>query len=862
MKCKNELEANSSENKSASVAQDTQVYPRWFCEQRHWVEDPLHSDSAVYNFPLSLRIEGRLDHQALHRTLNEIVRRHEILRSVFLVVDGELLQSIAPPAPLELPTIDLSHLPKEQAAARAFDIAKQETIKPFDFGGKPILRATLLRIGQQDHILALVTNHLVFDDWSVGVFTREFVILYQCHSSDQPSPLPEITFQYSDFLRWQKKTLQGQALNSRLAFWRRQSAGADDFHHLSTDHPRPAVRTTHGGWESLAIASQLAIGLRLLGQREGVTLFMTLLAAFQALLYRYSGNGDIGVGTCAANRTHVEVEGLIGRFGNDLVLRTHVSDDPNFRELLKRVRRTALEGFAYQDLPFGQLVDKLVPVRDRSRNPIFQVMFILRDAPKDALSIPGLKLSWLPLDLGTTKYDVSVWVDIKEGVEIGFEYNRDLFEPATIQRLAESYRTILETVVADPNLSLSTLSISPKVSQTIQPEVVPEEVSYLEPRNPLETQLVRLWGSVFQGRVIGIRDNFFELGGGSLIAAQLCRRIERALDTKLSIAAIFEAPTIEELALVLNSSDSAERPIKVVPLQRRGSRPPFFCVCIFVGSGPIFLPLTRYLGNDQPFLGLIPSEVLSHHLSPPYRLVDVAQQIVATIRKQQPHGPYFLGGFCGDGVLAFETARLLRTEGQEVSFLALFEAQTRDHQKQFTTKGRQIVSIAGRFTLRQLRRHAGNLWQADWEKARRYLFSRSRELIREFKDILWQASIDWNIWLHRGILRNMRQILFVAEKGYVPRLYDGDVALFRCTDYRQSASQDLYGGWQASVSGSLKLHQIQGDHLGILDEPNVKTLAQILSQCLQEAQERGQGSRSESTYTSDRQEAGAITGPA
>jgi thioesterase domain-containing protein len=374
-------------------------------------------------------------------------------------------------------------------------------------------------------------------------------------------------------------------------------------------------------------------------------------------------------------------------------------------------------------------------------------------------------------------------------------------------------------------------------SHEMENEIGQHHQNYLGARTPTEKRLVELWEEALAQRPIGIRDNFFDLGGCSVTAVQLCRSVERSFDKKLEVGAIFEAPTIEQLAQVVGAEEIAERTISIVPLQPSGARPCFFCICLFVGSGPVFLPLTRYLGNDQPFYGLLPSETAAAKLSPPYFLTDVAQEIVHAIQKKQPQGPYLLGGFCADGVLAYETARLLRTQGEEVIFLALFEAQTREKQKEFRRIRTQLYSVIQRFSLPQVKRHFASLWRVGLSGSRNYLVKRVRELISDLNSIVWQARINRKRRRQSGKLQDIREILFVAERAYEPPRYEGNVAVFRCTDYRSSAGDDnRCGGWDKVVDGSLTVHEVPGDHLGILDEPNVQVLAHKLSDCLQSAQ--------------------------
>jgi len=819
-----------------SLPSRARVYPRWFCSQQDWVSDPVHSGCTTYNFPFHLRIRGPLNYSSLRDTIAEIIRRQEMFRSTFSASGGELLWWVSDPAILEIPQTDLRNLPQPQALVRAAEIATEVTLTPFNFSSGLLLRTHLIRISEQDHILLLVSHHLVFDDWSVGVFYKEFTSLYQALGAGEREPLSETLFQYSQFLDLQDRQWKGSSLARRVSFWRKQLDRAGDFHHLAKDKLRHSRPGTQGGtWTSASIPHELATRIRTLGQQNGVTLFMVLLAGFQVLLHRVSGDTDIGVGTCAANRARLEIQPLIGRFGNDLVLRTNFSDNPTFRELLARTRRICLEGFSYQDLPFATLVEELGINRDPNRNPMFQVMFILRDAEKGGLEIPGLEIEHFNPTLETTKYDLSVWLDMGHGIEVGFEYNQQLFHKHEIEFMQKSYRAILESMVVNPDARVAEFSIEApgKLDQISQFHSTIAE--HAPPRTPIEQQLCEIWASLLKIDAVGIKDNFFEFGGGSLVAAQLCQQVERVFGRTLSLAAMLEGPTVEQLAKLVVDETQADTPVRIVPLQPRGSNPPFLCVCMFVGSGPIFLPLTSYLGDDQPFLGIVPENRLATKLPLPYNLSDVAQHIVRAIRVHQPHGPYFLGGFCGDGVVAFEAARLLREEGKEVALLALFEAQTSALQKEFQGKRAQLRSIGERFALRQIWRHLGRLAGTGLKSAPKYLLQRVRDLNRDLKDICWQTAIDWNLRLHRR-LTDLKQVLFMAESNYCPKPYDGNVVVFRCKDYRMRSNEDRYGGWRQVVTGSIQLREIEGDHLGILNEPNVKSLARMLSECLQDAQ--------------------------
>ncbi|RMF30995.1 MAG: non-ribosomal peptide synthetase, partial [Chloroflexi bacterium] len=389
--------------------------PLSFAQQRLWFLDQLEPGNLLYNLPLAVRLSGRLDVEALERSLSEIVRRHEVLRTTFASVGGKPRQVIAPPKPLPLPLVDLTGLPEARREAEVQRLAQEEARRPFDLAHGPLLRVQLLKLDDEEHVVLVTMHHIVSDGWSMGVFVREIAALYAAFAAGEPSPLPELPIQYADFAAWQRKWLQGETLEKQLAYWKEQLSGSPPVLELPTDRPRPSVQTSRGASFAFALPQDLSQAIQALSQEEGVTLFMTLLAAFQTLLYRYTGQEDICVGTPIANRNRPEIEGLIGFFVNTLVLRTDLSGNPRFTELLKRVREVALGAYAHQDLPFEMLVEALQPQRDMSHSPLFQVMFVLQNVPLEALELPDLTLRPVDVDRGTATFDLTL--SMAEGPE-------------------------------------------------------------------------------------------------------------------------------------------------------------------------------------------------------------------------------------------------------------------------------------------------------------------------------------------------------------------------------------------------------------------------------------------------------------
>jgi non-ribosomal peptide synthetase component F len=377
-------------------------------QERLWFLDQLAPGSPLYNIPAAVRFSGALDVAALSRSWSEIVRRHEVLRTGFATLAGHPLQVVAPVSPRPLPVVDLGGLEPARRDEAARALAAEEAWRSFDLQRGFLARMVLLRLGAEDHVVLLTLHHIVSDGWSVGVFLREFVALYEAFRAGGSSPLPELPIQYKDFARWQRRWLTGERLLAEVEHWRLRLAGAPPEIELPTDRPRPAVQSFRGGMEGLpALPRSLGEELEALAVRRGVTLFQILLAAFGTLLMRHSRQSDILLGTAMANRNRPEVEGLIGFFVNTLVLRLDLGGDPPFRDLLERVREVTLDAYAHQDLPFEKLVEALHPERSLSRSPIFQAAFDLQNlAAGQDIELPGLRLSSVELDSRTSKFDL------------------------------------------------------------------------------------------------------------------------------------------------------------------------------------------------------------------------------------------------------------------------------------------------------------------------------------------------------------------------------------------------------------------------------------------------------------------------
>ncbi|MDZ8108273.1 MAG: amino acid adenylation domain-containing protein [Nostoc sp. DedQUE12a] len=443
--------------------------PLSFAQKRLWFLDQLIPNNPFYNIPLALNLTGSLNQAALDQTFNEIVRRHEALRTTFVIQSGQPVQVINPTLKIPLPVIDLRQLPQAEREIQARQLTTQQAQSSFNLSTDLLLRIKLLRLDETQYILLLTIHHIVSDGWSIGVLMQEIAALYTAFANNQPSPLPTLTIQYADFAHWQRQWLQGEVLEKQLSYWQKQLDGISMLN-LPTDRSRPAVQTYQGARQTLQLSKSLSKALLTLGQQEGVTIFITLLAAFQVLLYRYTQQEDIAIGSPIANRNRSEIEQLIGFFVNSLVLRTDLSGNPTFRELLSRVKEVALGAYAHQDLPFEKLVEELHPERNLNQNPLFQVVFALQNAPTSALELPSLTLSPLPFETETTRFDLEfhlwepntqngLWADSSEGISGFVIYSTDLFDEATITRMLEHFQTLLLGIVANPEQRIAQLPL-------------------------------------------------------------------------------------------------------------------------------------------------------------------------------------------------------------------------------------------------------------------------------------------------------------------------------------------------------------------------------------------------------------------
>jgi pristinamycin I synthase 3 and 4 len=441
-----QLSLSSSEAPGAGPS----LFPLSCQQEQLWFLDQFQPGSDFYNVPLALRLKGDLDVSTLERSLQEVVRRHEILRTCFVMGEHEEPKQkvVGERLDVRLPVVDLRELEAGEREEQAKKVVTEEGSKPFDLSRAPLLRGMLVRMEEREHVLALTLHHITCDDWSLGVLMEELEDLYEAYGQGEESPLPELEMQYGEYAREQREGLRGGKFQQQMEYWKGQLEGMPHVLELPADHVRQAQQSFRGGLQQRSLGSDLLEGLNAVGRGEGATLFMTLLAAFQVLLMRYGGQDDFGVGTSIANRSRTNTHGLIGFFLNMLVIRANLGGEPTFREVLRQVRQTALDGYEHQDLPFQKLVEELAPDRDISRNPVIQVMFTVRRPTRSKFG--PFELGEFEGDIRTSKFDLTMFVEESEQAKIALNYSTDLFEAETIGRMLGHYGRLLKAVVENP----------------------------------------------------------------------------------------------------------------------------------------------------------------------------------------------------------------------------------------------------------------------------------------------------------------------------------------------------------------------------------------------------------------------------
>jgi thioesterase domain-containing protein len=814
----------------------SQPFPLSLAQQRLWFLDQLEPGNPAYNVPFGLRLRGKLNLDALRLSVQEIVRRHEILRTTFRLESANPVQVVAANSVIEIPVVDLTAMPGGDRESGAHQIATAEARIPFDLAAGPLLRLKLIRLGAEEHILVCVMHHIVCDGWSLEIFTRELAALYDHYGSGQSSSLAGLPIQYGDYATWQQKLVAGAFLADQIQYWKQRLAGMAGYLDLPADRVRPPEQTYDGASQTIAVPSKLIRDLTVLGRTRQATLFMVMLAAFKVLLHSYSSAQDILVGVSVAGRNRVELEDLIGFFVNTIVLRTTLSGDPQFSDLLLEIREVTLGAFAHVDVPFEKLVEELNPPRTLSYNPLFQVMFSAIKAGRFPQFGDVVAGSYVVTN-GTSAFDLSMDFieDANDCWWLRVVYNTSLFDYGRVARMLRDYLTLLGAIAAQPELRLSELvallpaegDTSPHISagahgnthRTALSEARgggSRERDESEPRDALEQILLRIWKRVLRVSKVGIHDDFFDLGGHSLLAAHLMSEVQKAVGRKIPVAVLFRSSTIDSFAEAIRQGTERTPDPLLMEIQAGSREPPIFAVAEPGVDTLGYALLARHIGVEQPLYKLQAYAPMSSLL--PYTIEEMrtlAREYIGAMRAIQPEGPYFLIGACGGVHIAEQMVLELEADGRDVGFLALIDT--------WVLQNCQIRWLASFDYFYQRFRYRSQLpLTAQLSSYRAVVAKLLRRLVR-------RGTEPPSPWVKT----------YWPGKDFRPRQFRAKILLFKRPRQPYFYVKDCEMGWGARSTAGVEICQVDAAHEEMLREPAVRTIAEKLRDTLNRLKGRG-----------------------
>ena len=799
--------------------------PASVVQERFWLLAKLDPNSPKFHMRATVRLTGSLSQDALERSFQSLVDRHEILRTNFAEEGGGLVQVIAAKRTFLLSVVNLAETTKADREHKLQELLLEEARHPFDLEHGPLFRACLFCLEPDDFVLIITTHHIIADGWSQRVIQEELWSTYEALAGHRPSPLAPLPIQYADFAAWQKDWLNSLAANEHLDYWLKQLGGPLKVVDFPTDHP-PALRmTSNGGIESSALAEDMTEALKKLSKSEGVTMFTLTLACFAILIFRCSNQADMVIGSPVANR-RAETEPLVGPFSGPIPFRFNLSDNPTLHDVLKRVTQTSLDALDHSDLPFEALLKQLRVQSVNGRTAFFQFYFLYQAAFLQPHVLPELTVTPMPTFSVGTPFELQLsMIERQDEVRVNFEYNADLFDRKSVQALLAYYKTLLRAMASDLNQRVADLA-APDVRESFRasPDTVKEPVrQYVAPRTDDEIKLAEIWKNILRVPSVGVYDNFFELGGHSLLAAQLVSQVKAKFGITIDLSLLMVAPTVEQLAGELRHSLQMDRS-HIVVIRESGVKTPLFCIHGAGGHLLDYRDLVKALPDDQPVYGLRASDVNEAY---PETVEELAEKYLLEIQQVQKHGPYQLCGLSFGGLVAFEIGRKLAERGQRIGFIALFDTGNWAHYRNLP--GAKLVQFRRTYMIDRLRKYGRNLIQGRFgdvaADARQFVSSR-------FNNFIWKVSRKVcrivNLPVPKWVRSNIVVFSAVGQK-YVPAAYSGRLLLFRAEGRTAEYGGDLTLGWSDIARDGVVVHQVPGDHLSIMRKPQVGRLVEQLS---------------------------------
>lgn len=795
-------------------------------QERIWLLSQRAEKFPIHNLPMAFRLEGNLHVQVLEKTFNEIIKRHESLRTNFPLVNRLPIQRI-------LSELYLSITTEKVDQADIETTINEEASKYFNLEKDALIRVKLLKLAENDHILIITCHHIISDGWSLSVLLKEISNIYSILVTKSSLNLPELEINYGDFTLWHRQQQkQSEIETSLLNYWENQLQDAPPLSELPCDRPRPSLQTFKGCVQTFTIEEELINHIETLRKNTNSTLFMILIAVFLILMHRYSGQDDIVIGSPIANRNYTIYENLIGCFANVLPVRSRINENPSFREFLEEIKKVSLEAYTYLDFPVEKLLSKLQHNRDLSYSPWFQVAFILLNVPNHELKLPEIHITEQSIQKGAAIFDLTVLIEHKaEKLQGSIEYNTDLYDHDTIADLIKHFQMLLKASLLNPEKSVKNLPllIKGEEKQILQQRnqtqtdystnfylgqssennsiTIETEQTFIPSKDKWEIYLTKLWQKYLQIKSISLQDNFFTIGGDSLLAIRLFAELADNLGENIPLVLIFQAPTIEKLANILRVKGYSIPESCVIALKSQGSKPPLF----FINSISYAQKLGVLMNEEQPFycLNLFGLTTFFEKKKSPLTLENIAKKYIDDLQTIQPQGPYFLMTYCADSFLTFEIAQQLNNQGQKVEFLGFIDAIWGVNKLNFDFYYKNLQQFGLNYLFGKLKKS--------------FLF-KIEKLIKKIKKIFNNSSLFSNNYLAQEV----KDIQFLEEfyqviNNYQPRFYSGKITLFISTEMKFLSNSML-----TNLVEDLDIQEISGIHNDIFEKPHIEKLAKLL----------------------------------
>jgi thioesterase domain-containing protein/acyl carrier protein len=830
-------------NDSTAACAGELTFPCSAAQRRAWFINALHPGTAALNIALRWELRGQFDPAILSQAFEIITGRHEILRTVFAEQDGEPFQKVAASFKVEVPVVDLTMEDEAMRLKKASEIGQEEARRPFNLGELPLLRLTLLRVAPDRAFLLVTAHQMVFDGSSIRLLFHELGTIAGALTENRPFDLPDLPLQYGDYCLWQKEYLASESLRAEADYWKGKLAGIPYFE-VPPDHPRPARRSSRGEIVALTLPPDIGGRLEPEARRHNTTVFSFACAAATAMLQRFTDKQDVVFGTQISGRDDEDLENLIGVFINNLVLRFDAGGDPPFEELLLRVKDTVEDALIHQRMPFDKLVEILNPPRDPSRTPLISINFAVLNDDREPKRYGGFELSRQPSHATGSVYDLNFsllrWPN---GWRLALEFNPDLFEKSTAERMLDFLVAAFRLAAANPQARLSSLAPPARISKSQAapaggidaaraPVLPPDGASASAQMSETETKMLAIWREILEVQDIGPGSNFFELGGHSLTAMRLAARIASTFGVKINVAALFEAPTLREFAALVASGKGATQPWNIVQIQPHGSKTPV----IAINNTALYYNLSKELGADRPLIGIQLFDPEAPRKLDPRSIEEITADYVRLIRNARTHGPYILLGLCHAAVIAYEAAQQLTRAGEQVPLIIMADPWLpayisglpflRRHVFLFAYRNHERLHRLG-LGLREVFRGKQSLPQflvtVGWVRKTKILKLAAR--LGLIKEPVYEEP-DWE---NRWFLPHLHE----ARHNYEPHVTQATAAIFRSDDVITPFGDEAMG-WSSLVKGRLALHRVPGWHQSIFQGEGCRLIASHLRPLLEE----------------------------